>query len=89
VAKKSVPYSTSLKEYLSDPVEAEGYLTEARKDSPEAYKTALRNVAMVRRANPVPLTLELAPDVTTWLQSLGKRAPRRVNAILRAAMKAE
>ena len=42
-----------------------------------------------RRRNPVlqRFTVLLDEDVTAWLQSLGKRAPGRVNSILRAAMK--
>jgi rRNA maturation RNase YbeY len=48
---KSVPWKTFLMEYLSDPDEAAGFLNEARKDSPAAYKRALQDVAKARRAN--------------------------------------
>jgi ssRNA-specific RNase YbeY (16S rRNA maturation enzyme) len=48
---KSVPWKALLMEDLSDPDEAAGYLNEARKDSPAAYKRALQNVAKARRAN--------------------------------------
>lgn len=34
------------------------------------------------------LVVTLAPDVTRWVESLGKLASRRVNSILRVAMKA-
>ncbi len=42
-----------------------------------------------QRRNPVlqKVTVQLDEDVTAWLCSLGKRAPGRVNSILRAAMK--
>ena len=42
----------------------------------------------LRRVNPARLAVELDPDVTAWIESLGKRAKTRVNSILRAAMKA-
>jgi len=88
VAKRSVPWRSILLRDLADPRVAAGYLTEASKDSPAMYKSALRDVAEAHRANPVQLAVPLDPDVKVWLLSLGKRAPRRVNAILRAAMKA-
>jgi len=84
---RSVPYSTVLMEQLSDPSVATGYLIAARRDSPEAYTTALRDVAKALRVNPVQLAVPLAPKVATWLLSMGKRAPSRVNSILQAAMK--
>jgi uncharacterized protein (DUF4415 family) len=87
-AKKSVPWDWILFQDLANTREAAGYLAEARKDSPAAYKRAVQNVAKVRRANPVQLAVPLDPDIATWLLSLGKRAPRHVAAILRSAMKA-
>lgn len=88
VATKNIPFRSFLVEYLADPVEAAGFLAEARKDSPAVYNRAVREVTRARRLNPAQLAVPLDPDVTAWLQSLGKRAPGRVNAILRAAMKA-
>jgi uncharacterized protein (DUF4415 family) len=57
-------------------------------DIPRLTDAEMRRVSLRREAvrNPQMFSLELDPDVTAWLQSLGKRARTRVNAILRAAM---
>jgi uncharacterized protein (DUF4415 family) len=57
-------------------------------DLTKAYRG---NPEMWRKQNPdlaPQLAVALDPDVTLWLESLGKRAKTRVNAVLRAAMKA-
>jgi hypothetical protein len=51
VAKRSVPWVSLLMRDLADPQEAAGYLAAAREDSPQAYTTALRNIAKARRAS--------------------------------------
>lgn len=79
-----------MKQLADDPGEAAAYVEAARRNSPAAYKTALRNVSGARRRKPTkPLAVAFDPDVMFWIESLGKRAKTRVNSILRAAMKAD
>ncbi len=86
---KSVPYEAVLAAHLADaPVLAASYLKAARRDSPAAYKMALRDVSEARRHHPAKVSVELDLDVAVWIESLDKRAKSRVNSILRAAMKA-